>query len=388
MLNHNQNQAGLTGRKICFVVSSPLSATSFLLEPIRRLSQQNEIYLIANLKSGESIEKIPASVRVFSVGIERKVSPWRDFLAALQIFKIFQQYKFDIVHSLTPKAGLLAMLAANLARVHFRLHTFTGQVWATRSGFSRRLLSTIDRIIASLASHVLVDSRSQRDFLINEKILLTERSTVLHRGSVSGVDLHRFKQNPAARSDIRESLEILLSDTVFLYIGRLNRDKGLLDLANAFCLIHQQYPDSILLVVGPDEEGMQSEMMQILASCADRVRFVGFADKPEDFMAASDVLCLPSYREGFGNVVIEAAAVGIPAVGSRIYGLIDAIEDEKTGLLFDVRNINSLASVMALMSANVALREKLGKQAKERAIRDFSSEKLGDAWLEFYKVMV
>lgn len=372
-------------KKVCIVVSSAMTVSAFLQEPIRRLAEHNRVFLIANLKPGERPQGLPRSVRVFAVDIERRVKPLRDMRASLEMTRIFRQHRFDVVHSLTPKAGLLAMLAATAAGIRHRVHTFTGQVWATRRGLVRRVLRSVDRLIARLASQVLVDSPSQRDFLLRENVLLAERSGVLHQGSVSGVDLQRFKPLPSARVDVRIRLGIPAADTIFLFIGRLNNDKGVLELAKAFRLVFDQYPNAHLLIVGPDEGNVKSVMQKILMPCSDRVHFVGFSDKPEEFMAAADVLCLPSHREGFGNVVIEAAAVGIPALASRIYGLTDAVEDQKTGLLFNVGDVNALAAAMGLMAGDAGLREKLGKQARARVKRDFSSDKLGAAWVDFYR---
>lgn len=362
-----------------------MTVNAFLQQPIRRLSECYDVHVALNLNPSESLPGLEGLVTILSVGIERKVSPWRDLFALYQLVRLFRRYNFKIVHSVTPKAGLLAMLAAFLAGVDTRIHTFTGQVWATRSGTGRWLLKNIDRLIGCFATNILVDSPSQCQFLLDEGVVSAAKSSVLHKGSVSGVELQRFKLNDDTRASLRLNLGFTDTDVVFLFIGRLNRDKGVIDLASAFAIAAEVYPNIRLLMVGPDEENLEQEMLQIASKCTDKVRFVGFANNPQDYMSAADVLCLPSYREGFGNVIIEAAAVGIPTIGSRIYGVVDAIVEDQTGLLFEARNVSALALCLGIMATDGDLRRHLGRQAKDRAQADFSSELLGAAWLDYYQ---
>lgn len=360
-----------------------MTVHAFLQQPVRRLSEIYDVHLALNLHFDDSLAGLEDLVTVLPVSIERKIAPWHDLLALWQLIVLFRHHQFELVHSVTPKAGLLAMLAAFLAGVDIRIHTFTGQVWATRRGIARRALKSMDRLIALLGTYALVDSASQRQFLLDEGVLSVSKSGVLAEGSISGVDTAKFRPDAEARKRVRDGLGIVEADTVFLFLGRLNRDKGVLDLAAAFARVHD---DSVhLLVVGPDEENIGKCMLELLGSHAKKVHFVGFASNPEEYMAAADVLCLPSYREGFGSVIIEAAAVGVPAIGSRIYGVVDAIRDGYSGLLFEARDIDGLYVAMKKLSTNRELRLQLGVQARERAGNIFSSEKLAAAWLEFYR---
>ena len=168
-----------------------------------------------------------------------------------------------------------------------------------------------------------------------------------------------------------------------MFLGRLNRDKGVLDLASAFAAMENK--DSHLLFVGPDEEGIRTEIEQILVNYTDKVHFIAFSTKPEHYMSSADILCLPSYREGFGSVVVEAAAVGIPTIGSRIYGIEDAIVDESTGLLFEVKNWQALQACMERIVLDKVLLNKLGSNAKKRAEKMFSNQFLAGEWLSYYK---
>jgi glycosyltransferase involved in cell wall biosynthesis len=305
----------------------------------------------------------------------------------LHLWRTFRRERFDIIHSVTPKAGLLAMLAGRLAGIPVRIHIFTGQVWATRTGFSRWLLKAMDRMLAASATHLLADSASQRQFLIDQKVVPAERIAVLGKGSISGVDVQRFAPDSGARAEVRGSLGVADDDVLFLFLGRLNRDKGVLDLAQAFALVAKDHSQARLLVVGPDEAGMAASMQAICRDFPDRVRFVSYTDMPQRYMAAADVFCLPSYREGFGSVIIEAAATGIPAIGSDIYGITDAIERDRTGLLFPAGDIQALAKAMTHMLDDPARRREMGDEALSRARRDFDARQVADAWLAYYSAL-
>lgn len=371
--------------KVCLVVSSPMTVTAFLQQPIRKLAAAFEVSVVANLPLGASIPALEGVATLLPVGIERQISPWRDLLALWRLTRLFRQQRFDVVHSVTPKAGLLAMLAARLAGTPVRLHIYTGQVWVTRHGAFRWLLKSMDKLIARLATQVLADSASQRQFLLDEGVVTAGRSSVLACGSISGVDTARFRPDTVVRARIRQELGIPQDDLVFLFLGRLNRDKGVLDLARAFAGIATDYPDAHLLLVGPDEGNLLPALVGLTAECAAQVQQVGYAARPEDYMAAADVFCLPSYREGFGTVVIEAAAAGIPAIATRIYGVVDAVEEGRTGLLFPPRDIAALQVCLREMADDPARRRQLGTQARLRAQADFSSETVATAWLDYYR---
>lgn len=370
-------------KKICFVVSSTMTVNAFLQEPIRYLSKYYQVYVAVNGSVDALSPSLKKKVTVLPVSIERKISFRHDLRALFQLFCIFRKYNFHSVHSVTPKAGLLAMLAAFLSGVKIRTHTFTGQVWVTSKGLKRWFFKGMDCMIALFATNILVDSASQRQFLLDEKVVSAAKSSVLAQGSISGVDIDRFKPNEKARSKIRKELAIDNGAFAFLFIGRLNRDKGVLDLAIAFSRIAKKGVH--MLIVGPDEAGIQKEMEVLLEHCKEQVHFIGFSDLPEDYMAAADVLCLPSYREGFGSVVIEAAAVGIPAIGSKIYGVEDAIADGYSGLLFPAGNPAELSMCMEKIVADNEFTKLLGSNARKRVFEQFTSEYLASAWLAYYQ---
>ncbi len=373
-----------SGRKICFVVSSAMTVNAFLQEPIKILSKENEVYVAANLDGSDSISVLKDSSRLISIPLERKVSLYKDIVALVSLIKLFRKHQFDVVHSMTPKAGFVVMTAAFFAGTKIRVHTFTGQVWYTKTGLRRHFLKQLDKIAGLFASHVLVDSPTQRDFLLSESVINNKKSSVLQKGSVAGVDLEKFKSNPTARDTLISTLNFNKDDVVILFLGRLVIDKGILDLASAFVKINEGRQSVRLLIVGPDEENLLPEVNVITKSCMDSVHHVGFTDVPQDYMAASDILCLPSYREGFGGVVIEAAAAGIPAVGSRIYGLMDSIAENESGLLFEAGDVSALHLCLVQLVENKSLRLKLGQNARRRVEKHFSSGLLAEAWSDYY----
>lgn len=368
-------------RRLCFVVSSDMTAKAFLLEHIRAAAQVHEVAVVANTVDTSALRALGVPVDITPVAIERRIAPLADLAALWALYRHFRRERFDLVHSLTPKAGLLAALAGALAGVPVRLHTFTGQVWATRSGFGRWLLKRIDALTAAACTHVLADSGSQRDFLVDEGVVPADRIAVLAQGSVCGVDAGRFKPDAAARARIRAGWGAAPDAVVFLYLGRLTVDKGLLDLARAFADV----PGAVLAMVGPDEEGLTERIRAACGAQAGQLRFVGYTGEPQAFMAAADVFVLPSYREGFGSTVIEAATCGVPAIASRIYGLTDAVVDGVTGFLVPPRDPASLALRMRELAGDASLRQRLGMAARERAVRDFSQGALTLATLAYYE---
>ena len=368
--------------RLCYVVSSEITVKAFLLEHIRAAVAGYDVSVVANTPDTSALRALGVPVDITPVAIERRIAPLADLAALWALYRYFRRERFDLVHSVTPKAGLLAALAGALAGVRVRLHTFTGQVWATRAGFGRWLLKRIDAFTGAACTHVLADSGSQREFLVMEGVVAADGIEVLAQGSVNGVDAGRFKPDAAARARIRVEWGVAPDAVVFLYLGRLTVDKGLLDLARAFADV----PGAVLAMVGPDEEGLTERIRAACAGAAGRLRFVGYTGEPQAYMAAADVFVLPSYREGFGSTVIEAAACGLPAIASRIYGLTDAVVDGATGFLVPPRDPAALAQRMRELAADASLRLRLGAAARERALRDFSQVTLTRATLAYYEL--
>ena len=368
--------------KACIVVSSPMTIEAFLQDQLRAMSALYEMSVVANAPDGAFLKKLNIRARFMGVAVERKVCLLTDLQALNGLLLFFLRERFQIVHSITPKAGLLGMGAAFFARVPVRVHTFTGQVWATKSGVARALLRFLDKLIAGFATHVLVDSHSQRKFLVENGVVSQEKSCVLGDGSISGVDTLRFRPNPKARRTFRKKNKIPDEDIVFVYVGRLKRDKGIPELLAAFEKIAKTNSSMWLLLVGPDEENL-GRLIQASPAMMKIIK-VGHTSSPESYMAAANIFVLPSHREGFGSSVIEAGACGIPVVASRIYGLTDAVVHGHTGLLVTRGDVGELARAMEKLGNNRKLRLRMGRAAQRRAKVRFDQKKITEALLQFY----
>lgn len=369
-------------KKICYVATIPAVVHAFLRGHIQAAAEKYEVTVVCNSTDVDLLSGLNA--RLVFLRIERKPSPLQDFRILLQLFKLFRRERFDIVHSIMPKTGMLAMLAARLAGVAIRIHTFTGQVWVTRRGVQRVVLQWLDRLTGSLANTALADSPSQRDFLVNAGVLPTSKARVIGAGSICGVNAQRFSPNAQTRNAVRSELNIGAGETVILYVGRLNRDKGMLDLAAAFAALAQNHADLLLLLVGEEEDVPYSRIQQLCDGQRAQLRRVRFTPAPERYMAAADIYCLPSYREGFGLTIIEAAVCCMPTVASRIYGITDAVEEGKTGLLFPAGNVAMLTQQLQTLVENPGLRRQMGEAARLRALELFPAQKITGAMLALY----
>lgn len=371
--------------RICWITTTPFIANAFLSPHLESLAAHFEVTLVLNLDDRYPLRPLSGGIRVLGIPLNRRATPFADLRACAVLFKLLRRERFRAVHTFAPKAGLLGMLAALLARVPVRVHTFQGEVWAARRGWKRLVLKSADRLTAWLATHRLIVGRGERNFLEAKGILSGNRSEVLADGSIAGVDMERFHPDPAARSKIRHELQFLQSELMILFLGRLVRDKGVLDLAEAFARIANRAPNAVLVFVGPDEDNVSAEITLRAGSERERVRFVGYTDEPETYLAAADVLSLPSYREGFSTVILEAAACEVPAVASRIYGTEDTLIDGVTGRLCDPGNVEQLAGVLAGLLEDESLRRAMGIAARERVAREFSRERLTRAMVDFYR---
>jgi len=372
-------------KSILFLASHPMSLQTFMLPHIRRLDAFYDISLMANFEDGTVPAKLGLDIDIESLPIVRKIDGLRDIKALWFLFRFLRKKQFNAIHTITPKAAFIGMLASWAAGVPIRTHSFTGQVWANKKGLKRVVLKFFDKVTSILATDLLIDSPSQKDFLIKEGVVSNLNSDVLGSGSICGVNVDRFSQNERVKSEIRDELRTSVDAIVCLYLGRLNRDKGVLDLARAFAQVSDKHPLAELWVVGPDESDCYSEMHVLLGKAANSVKRIGFTSTPERYMQAADLFCLPSYREGFGSSVIEAAACGVPALASRIYGLTDAVVEGQTGWMHNAGDVQDLAEKLDYLLAAPAELALKGEAAREYVENYFAEEIVTDAMLQFYQ---
>jgi len=342
---------------------------------LKRMPKDFDTYVVGQGVSANR-EAYP-EVRWIDLDLDRKVSTVRDLLAFVQLCRIFSEIQPDIVHSIMPKSGLLTAVAGFLCRVPVRMHTFTGQVWATRRGLSRWIYYLLDRTVHCLNTLCLTDSPSQSRFLFTHGFNHHNQPLpVLAHGSLSGVDLSRFDaQALKGRATVlRRELGLHEGDFVFAYIARKSQDKGALDLLHAFEILAKSNTNVRLVFVGPDESEGEVDVLLRRKVLEGSVISVGQVTNHEVYLALSDVLCLPSYREGFGTIVIDAAAMGVPTIGTRIPGLVDAIEDGHTGLLVEAGNVGALVEMMQRVVNQPEVLASMREEAKRRTAELFSAD--------------
>lgn len=374
-------------KRIAIYVTSVYMVRFFLIPHLNELSKKYDVTLILNNDAPEILASLNIPVRIIDIPIERKISLIRDFKVLIKTILLFKKEKFDLVHTMTPKAGLIGILASFITRVPKRVHTFQGEVWANKKGFMRILLRTLDRLISKLSTHLTVVSNGEKDFLIKEKIIDEKKSTVIANGSIGGVDLKRFRPNESSRVSMRKNLKFSKDEIVFLYMGRLNKDKGLTTLRDAFLgiLQNQSHLNVKLLIVGPDEENIENLFEETIPrDFHSRVLFHPYTNRPEEFMNASDIFILPSLREGFGVVVIEAAAVGLPSICSDIYGLKDAFIKGKTGLQFKVNDSKGLQEQMLRLVVQKDEYNYLSENAQEYVKKSFDQKYVLNEFIRYY----
>lgn len=316
-------------------------------------------------------------VRVEAVEMPRRITPLQDLVALRRLWKALRRIRPDIVHAHTPKGGLLGMLAAWLARVPVRVYHLRGLPFVTAAGPRRRLLRATERVSCALAHRVLAVSHSIRTIAVDEGICREDKIKVLLGGSGNGVDATgRFvPAAPAVRAEARAELAIPPDAAVVGFVGRLVRDKGVVELAEAWLRLREGAPGLHLLLVGPAEREDAVPVEVLAALRADpRVHLTGHARDTPRLYAAMDVVALPTYREGFPNVALEAAAMGLPIVATSVPGCTDAVRDGVTGTLVPARDAGALAGALRRYLEDPALRDRHGQAGRQRVLAEFRRE--------------
>lgn len=370
-------------KKICFVVAIAGTAQSFLRDHIKALREDYDVYLAGNIKDVKEVEALDLTDWE-QIDIERPISLSKDLKAVRQLSSYFKKMKFDAVHSVTPKAGLVCALAGFMARVPIRIHIFTGQVWATRKGAMRFMLKSLDWLIARLNTHILVDGNSQKNFLIQQGVVSDINAYVLGDGSISGVNMVRFNPSVDTRMAARKELGITDDKVVFVFMGRLNHDKGLHELLPAFNRLVGTNKNAFLLLLGMDEENVAATFGQYDELTKENFLYYGATQEPQRMLQVGDVFVLPTYREGFGSSVIEAACLGLPTITSDAYGVLDASVPGETGLQCKVGDVESLYACMKELADNAEMRKAFGKSGHKRVQEKFAGAVVVKHWKEYY----
>jgi len=300
----------------------------------------SEYFEVKAISSGPSNEldlvNKNEGVKVQEVAMSRQITPLKDLVALYKLINLFRKEQPAIVHTHTPKAGILGMLAANLAGVPIRLHTVAGMPLMEATGFKRKLLDTVEKLTYACASKVYPNSKGLERLILKNNYAKKEKVKVIAKGSSNGIDTSHFNPEnytPQQNQALRKQLGIQEEDFVFIFVGRLVGDKGINELVEAFSLLTKQplvrNSDSRLLLVGPLESDLDPLKQETLKEIRNNPKIIttGFQKDVRPYFAISDTLVFPSYREGFPNVVMQSGAMGLPGIVSNINGCNEIIKE-------------------------------------------------------------
>jgi len=331
-------------------------------------------------------------VDVCAVEMPRRITPVQDLVSVWRLYRCIKNIKPTIIHSHTPKGGLLGMIAAYSANVPARIYSIRGLPHMTATGYKRVLLKYAEKISCLLAHQVLCVSHSIRSVAVEDGLCPADKIKVLLSGSGNGVDATtRFNPAnwPESRNEIREKYGIPDSAVVVGYIGRIVRDKGVVELAEAWKTISKNNPKAYLMLVGPFEpqDPVPAETKEYLESCK-TIILLGECKDAAPFYTAIDISVLPTYREGFPNVPLEAAAMELPIVATSVPGCIDAVQDNVTGILVSPKQSDVLAAAIQRYLDDPELRVMHGKAGRERVLREFRQDDLWEAIYQEYVTLL
>jgi glycosyltransferase involved in cell wall biosynthesis len=374
--------------KIAFIATTPFFFSSQLLNQLKNLKMNNfEIHIITSNVSPYSKTLIKYFNTHF-VNIERKINIFNDILALFKIIFHLKRLNISIVHSFTPKGGLLGMIAAFVCRIDLKIHTYTGQAWVTKNGIIKKIMIYCDKLINYLSDICLVDSESQKSFLIKNKIVKKKKIFCIGKGSIAGVDLNKFNKTKYIDKlkYIKNINGLSLSKLIITYVGRIHEEKGVFDLIRVFKNLSKKH-QIFLIFLGPID--FQNKKSQIVFNKIIRtnhnIKYIKTKPNPELIISITDILCLPSYREGFGSTIIQAAAMGVPCLGSNIIGIKDAIINNQTGLLFNHKNEYDFKKKLEKLIIDKKLRAYLSKNSIAYVIKNYSSQNYEKKIINLYK---
>lgn len=374
-------------KKIIRSSTVPDSLNVLLRGQLRILAEKYEVVGLSS--PGKALDEVHEreGVRVIAVPMERRISVWKDLVSLWRLWRVFMKEKPDMVHSVTPKAGLLSMLAAKLAGVPVRMHTFTGLVFPTAKGLKQKILIWTDRLTCACATYVNPEGKGVKRDL--EAYKITRKPLhVIANGNVNGIDIDYFKPTEELRQEARSMMKGCVF--TFVFIGRVVRDKGINELVKAFEKLYRENPAVRLVVVGQFEEKLDPvlpEVKEMMQNCLE-IEMVGYQKDVRPFLLASDVLVLPSYREGFPNVVMQAGAMGLPCIVTDINGCNEIIVPNENGMIIPPKNEEALYGAMKYAVEHSREMKKMGERARPLIVNRFEQHIVWEALLVEYKKLL
>ena len=323
-------------------------------------------------------------IRTINVPMHREISLFADVRSLFALIKLFRRESPDIVHANTPKASLLGMLAAWLCRVPNRIYTVTGLRFETTSGFMRFVLKTMERITCFCATKVIPEGNGVKATLLKERITRKPMQKI-HNGNINGIDLDWYNQSVEVMQ-CAEQIKGDSNDFTFVFVGRIVRDKGICELVEAFTRLSAEYAAVQLMIVGNFEDKLDPlpiHTREILDSCSNII-LVGYQNDVRPYLAASDVLVLPSYREGFPNVILQAGAMGLPVIVSDVNGSDEVIDQGVNGIIVPKYDIESLYYAMASLVNDYERTKQMSEVARKMIADRFDQRDVWAATVEMY----
>lgn len=379
-----------TVNKLIRITTVPLSLEKLLEGQLRYMKEYYEVTAVSADRERLQAFGKDNGISTYHVELTREITPWADLKALSKMYWYFRKEKPLMVHTHTPKAGIIGMLAAKLAGVPLRLHTVAGMPLMETSGSKRKILEQVEKLTYSSATHIYPNSRGLESFIVEEGFCPPEKIKVLGQGSSNGIDTHYF--NPDHYSEhqkeaLRQQLGIPREDLVFIFVGRMVGDKGIHELVEAFATLQAEKPGVSLLLVGPLEpelDPIHPETARLIEEHP-KIHSVGFQQDVRPFFSIADVLTFPSYREGFPNVVMQAGAMGLPSIVSNINGCNEIIEEGVNGMIIKVKDKDALLKAMDTLVSDPSLRTKLTRQARRIICSRYERRVFWEYLLEEYQ---
>ncbi len=331
--------------KLFRISTVPTTLESLLNDQLRMVNEHYEVVAVSSLGKEMQILREREGIRTIEVPMERRISPIKDFISLVRMIWVFVKERPYMVHSMTPKAGLISMLAGWITRVPIRMHTFTGLVFPTATGWKQKLLICTDRLTCACATNVNPEGEGVKRDLMTYGIT-RKPLRIIGNGSICGVDMTYFNRTEVVMKQAAAYREE--GCFTFCFVGRIVRDKGINELVSAFVRLHKLYPQVRLLLVGPFEKELDPVLPETDKTIQEHpaIRFMGFQPDVRPFLVASDALVLPSYREGFPNVVLQAGAMGLPSIVTDINGSNEIILPNENGVIIPSKDEDALYQAM------------------------------------------
>lgn len=380
--------------KLFRVSTVPVSLNILLKGQLQYLNRHFKVTAISG--AGQDLDEVARreGVAVHPIEMQRQISPLKDLVSLIRLYFFFKKEKPQIVHSITPKAGLLAMLAAKMAGVPVRMHTFTGLIFPTRTGLMQRLLIKMDQLLCWAATQVYPEGNGVKNDMIRFHIT-SKPLKILANGNVNGIDLTYFSADEVSDADketLKNTWDIKETDFIFIFVGRLVGDKGINELISAFKQLNGSSAQQVskLLLVGPLETSLDPLKQETLDEIGRNPNILSLAYQPDvrPYLAVSDALVFPSYREGFPNVVMQAGAMGLPAIVTDINGCNEIIEEGKNGTIIPPKDAGALQKAMERMMAVPAWRRSLKENARPMIAARYEQQIVWEALLAEYQTLV